>query len=46
MSSERRFSTGSNTGRTATAENVADREHHYRGGSALRFSTRAHIRQF
>nr|DAW91001.1 MAG TPA: hypothetical protein [Caudoviricetes sp.] len=32
--------------RTATAENAADREHHYRGGSALRFSTRAHIRQF
>lgn len=32
-------------GRTATAENAADRENHYRGGSALRFSTRAHIRQ-
>nr|DAL27666.1 MAG TPA_asm: hypothetical protein [Caudoviricetes sp.] len=32
--------------RTATAENAADREHHYRGGSALRLSTRAHIRRF
>nr|DAW96422.1 MAG TPA: hypothetical protein [Caudoviricetes sp.] len=39
------FRLGNNTGRTATAENAADREHHYRGGSALRFSLRAHIGQ-
>lgn len=32
-------------GRTATAENAADHEHHYRGGSALRSSTRALIGQ-
>ena len=32
-------------GRIATAENAADRENHYRGGSALRFSTRALIGQ-
>lgn len=32
-------------GRIATAENAADRENHYRGGSALRFSLRALIGQ-
>lgn len=32
-------------GRIATAENAADRENHYCGGSALRFSIRALIGQ-